>query len=208
MKTPELKDFNLKMIKIKNTGKVTVKWSFIYPVGNEAHTDYPELNRTLPVHNDLFRLLEKQKENILKAEEINYNSIGETLKKLQVDHEKEILQATEGAIKLATSKMIVTGISLSGVEDRKSVNITYKKMTANNKLMGKSTASIVLSGNTYGFEEELEKDVESIIKETYDYIYNNKHADSEQYAFEFVEQMNEKTKDPDPEKEAKTKKKK
>jgi len=181
MNKPKEQDFKVKSIKLMPGGGLIINASFLFSSGDDAHTmEFNNLKCTLPVHDDLFHLLRKQKPNILKVEEINYRQMAETLEKLNVDHAKEIGQVVEGMTIDALNKIETTGISISGMDDKAQVVITYKKVTGNKKIAGRATTAIQLSGSIFGFEEELGEDIELIKSEVYKYIYANKHGDSDQ----------------------------
>lgn len=181
MNKPKFEDFRLKSIKILKNGGAEVNWSYMYPIGSESHTDTHTVKRSLDVHKDLFDLLNKNKGNILIVEEIDYRLMAQTLEKMPgVNSLKEVAQIAEGMTIEALSKLQVTGIHLSGKGEKKNAIITYKKITGDKKIIGRPTSLIQLSSNVYGFEQELESDIEEICKEVYAYLYEDKHSDSDQ----------------------------
>jgi len=187
MKKPKLEDFKLKSVKLMKNGGLIVNANYMFSVGNEAHTmEFKNLQCTVPVHDDLLRLLAKQKPNILRVEEINYRTMATTLEKLGVDNQKEVSQVVEGMTQEALSKIEITGLSISGKDEKRQVVITYTKITGNKKIAGRATTAIQLSGNVFGFEEELEDDIEKIISEVYQYIYTYKHGDSEDFHAQYT----------------------
>lgn len=181
MNKPNFKDFKLKSIKLLKNGGAEVVWSYPYSAGPETHTDTHSVKRSIDVHKDLFDLLNKNKGNILMVEEIDYRLMAKTLERMPGSNSaKEVAQIAEGMTADALSKLQVTGISLSGKGDKKNAIITYKKITGDKKIIGRPTSLIQLSSNVYGFEQELESDIEDICKEVYAYIYDDKHSDSDQ----------------------------
>lgn len=168
-----------------NNGGAEIHYSFKYSEGNEAHEDQlTPLKRTLSVHKDLHDILIKQRPNVLRVEEINYRLAVTTAQQMGIDNLDQLSQIAEGMTQEAIMKIQVTGFRISGKDDKRQVIITYKKQAADKKIIGRSTTNIMLMGDVYGFEEELETDIEYFTKEVYNYIYKNKHSESDQLQFD------------------------
>lgn len=196
MKTPKIEDFKLKAIKLLNGGGAEVEFSHQFSTGNDANTDEIKIRRTLNVHDDLFNLLKKQKPNVLSVDGIKYRMMATALEKMGVDNQKEIGQVTEAMQQEAMQKMEITGIKLSGKEDKQNAVITYKVQAENKKIVGRATALIQLSGNVFGFEQELEEDILTLTDEVYKYIYKDKHSDSAQLTLWADQEEEENTDEP------------
>lgn len=195
MKKPSLEDFRLKSFKMINSGGAEVEFNFRYSEGNEAHEDsFKKIKRTLSVHKDLFDILLKQATNVLKVEGINYRLMVSTAQQKGINDDETIKlfsQIAEGMTNEARSKIQPTGFSISGNDEKRQVVITYQKLFEDKKILGRSTPLILLSNQVYGFEEELESDIEDFNKEVYNYIYKNKHSDSEQLQFDLFAENEE-----------------
>lgn len=178
MIVPKKKEFNLKEFKLTNAQGAHVVWNYMFPKGNAGHMDEPSIKRTLVPHDDLLNKLKLMKEMVMKSEDIDYAR--NIMKIPGLKPSKEMEQAVEGSILDIKSKIDVTGIKLSGKDDKRNAVITYKKVTGNKKVMGRATSAITLSGNIYGFEQELEELIEDFIKEVYEYLYEDKYQDMEQ----------------------------
>lgn len=184
MKKPSQTDFNLKSFKMLNNGGANLEFNYKFSEGNEAHEDSISVKRTLSVHKDLFDILLKQKANILRVEEINYRLAVTTAQEMGIDNIQELSQIAEGMIQEAMIKIQPTGFKISGKDEKRLIVITYKKMMGDKKITGRATTAILLSANTYGFEEELEADIQDFISECYQYLYKNKHSESDQLQFD------------------------
>ena len=189
---PKQSDFNLKSIKILNGGGLYVEYNYQFSSHNESHTIDAKISNSANVHDDLWALLKKQKPNVLTVEEINYRMMATTLEKMGIDNQKEVSQVVEGMQQDALQKIEITGIKISGKDEKKQSVITYKKITGNKKIAGRATTLIQLSGSVYGFEQELESDLEEITTEVYAYLFEGKFGDSDQQELNFGEVVEEK----------------
>lgn len=189
--TPTKENFKMKSIKILNGGGLYVEYNYQYSSHNEAHTVDAKISNTANVHDDLWQLLIKHKPSVLSVEEINYRVMATTLKNLGVDNQKEVSQVVEGMQQDALQKIEVTGIKVSGKDEKKQAVITYKKITGNKKIAGRATTLIQLSGSIYGFEQDLESDIDEISDEVYAYLFEGKFGDSDQQELNFGEVVDE-----------------
>jgi hypothetical protein len=180
MKNPELKDFKLKVAKLINDGGLYVHYSFVHRTNNIGYENDVKITRTLTVHDDLLNILKKQRLNVLKIEQVDPRVLATTLYEMGVDNQKEISQVVDGMVGDQISKIDITGFSFSGSDDKPACVITYKKTMGNKKPVGRSSSKIDLSLNVFGFEEELENDLEEFTAEVYEYLFNDKHGDMEQ----------------------------
>lgn len=178
---PKEKEFNLKKFKLTDKKGTHVEWSYMFSKGNAGHEDSAKIDRTLIPHKQLLDRLKLMKDMVLRCEEIDYaKNIG---KIPGIKLSKEVEQAIEGSIINLSSKIEVTGFTISGKNDKRNVVITYKKISGNKKVAGRSTTAILLKGNIYGFEEELEELIEELHREVYAYLYKDKYSDMEQTSF-------------------------
>jgi hypothetical protein len=187
---PELENFNLKSIKRLHGGGLNVEYNFMFSCGNETGTYEGKPSITLNIHDDLLNLLNKQKPNILIMDGVKYRMISTTLEKMSDDSQdeiKKVSQIAEGLMSDAIKRLEVTGVSISGKEANRKVCIKYTYLDENQKICGRLTSAILLSGNSLGFEEELEEDIEAIKSEVYEYLFGSKHGDSEQVTMDFEE---------------------
>lgn len=187
MKKPKKEDFKLKSFKMINNGGAELEFSYRYSEGNEAHEDAIKVTKSLCIHQTLNDIRIKQRANILRVEEVNPRLMVESAEKMGVNDTTKLAQIAESMNQDAIQRIDPTGFKISGSDDKRNVVITYKKMTGNKKIAGRATTAIQLSANVYGFEEELEADIEDLIKECYEYVYNNKHSESDQLSFDYFE---------------------
>lgn len=181
MKKPVLKDFKLQSFKIWKDGGAEIRFSYLQAVGSEAHHNkFDPYKCETYVQEEIIDLLDRQKPNIIKVEGIRYRQMAEELLKQGVDHSDVIMEMANNMTIDSMKNIVVTGFSISGVEDKTAVKITYKRYQDDNQVTGHTTSRIMLSKSVYGFEDELKEDVDNLVKEIYAYVYQGKHAGSSQ----------------------------
>lgn len=178
MKKPDLQDFTkgFQYFKALATG-TEVKFSFLYPVGNlAAHAKYDKYKLDLLPQREIVDILNSMIPFVATYEGYSAALIFDHLNGDNVLLAQEIEQKRLEFM----GNLFVTGISLSGQEDKKNVQISYKKIAKDGKINGHSTQCISINGNAFGFEQDLEEIIEKLICEVYDYVYNDKYSDSDQ----------------------------
>jgi len=178
MKKPDFNDFingfqSFKML----TNGCEIRFGFLYPAGNfAAHAKFDKYKLDLLPQMEIVGLLK----SIIPFIAI-YEGYSEALKFDHMNGDNILLsQEIEKKRSEFMTNLFVTGFTLSGQEDKKSVQISYKKIAKDGKINGHATQGIRLSGNAFGFEEDLEKTIEDLINEIYAYVYADKYSDSDQ----------------------------
>lgn len=69
----------------------------------------------------------------------------------------------------------VRGLSIKGEEEKQSVVIT-SVLTCNGAKTALNTPRILLNGTKYGTEEAMQEDIDAIVEETYQYLFEGKVA--------------------------------
>lgn len=181
MQIPKEKEFTLKVFKLTNAQGAHVEWSYMYSKGNSGYIDTVKVDSGLIPHKNLLDRLKLMKDMVLRCEEIDYAR--KIINIPGIKASKEVEQAIEGSIRDLSSKIEVTGFTVSGKDDKQNLVITYKKIAGNKKVSGRSTTAILIKGNVYGFEQELEELLIELIREVYAYLYKDKYSDMEQTSF-------------------------
>lgn len=152
IKNAKKQNFELKKIKIKD-GKVIVDYVYKHDENPDSEKRiYPGVKIPLQPHPDLISLFGQLREYVLR--------------------EFYIEPTTEN---LAQVK--VNSISLSGEDEKLSVVISSNFDTLHAKTVALNTSSILLSGDDTGLEAEIDVIVDSIIDETFNYLFKGKRAD-------------------------------
>lgn len=178
MKRPTFEDFynGFQSFKLLTAGCET-RFGFLYPAGNfAAHAKFDKYKLDLLPQMEIVALLKEM---------IPFIAIYEGYSEaLRFDHLNgdNVLLAQEIEKKRAEfiTNIFVTGFTISGDEDKRSIQISYKKIAKDGKINGHATQGIKISGNSFGFEEDLEKTIENLITEIYAYVYEDKYSDSDQ----------------------------
>ena len=82
------------------------------------------------------------------------------------------------------NKTTVTGVHLSGQDQNRGVIITGKIQCENGSSNAVNSPRLRFSSEVFGFEEELESEIDHIEDELYLYLHENKKAQLEAFAEE------------------------
>lgn len=171
---PTEKDFNLSKVKLLPKGGIEAVYQLTQVI--EGGTSLVDRNETCSreIHPDLNGLFEDLRSIVARV--FNITSFLSLLEsdEMKLPESKKIL-ARSFADELIR-KIEVRGVAWSGTGDKAGVVITAVYETANGLKTCINTPRIVLSTISFGFEEELETIVETIIKEVYAYLFKGKQA--------------------------------
>jgi hypothetical protein len=171
---PTEKNYNLSKVKLNPNGGLQADYQVTETVGGEPSiTDY-HANVSRDIHPDLRGLFEDLRPIVARV--FNITSF---LTLLETDEMKlpasKMLSARAFAQELI-AKIDVRGVSWSGSDDNVGVIITSVFETPNGLKTCINTPRIKLAQVSFGFEEELEKIVEAIKTEVYQFLFNGKQA--------------------------------
>lgn len=171
---PTEKNYNLSKVKLNPNGGLQADYQVTETVGGEPSiTDY-HANVSRDIHPDLCGLFEDLRPIVARV--FNITSF---LTLLESDEmkltESKKLMARQFANELI-AKIDVRGVSWSGTDDNVGVIITAVFETPNGLKTCINTPRIRMATISFGFEEELEKIVEAIKTEVYQFLFNGKQA--------------------------------
>lgn len=171
---PTEKNYNLSKVKLNPNGGLQADYQVTETVGGEPSiTDY-HANVSRDIHPDLCGLFEDLRPIVARV--FNITSF---LTLLESDEmkltESKKLMARQFANELI-AKIDVRGVSWSGTDDNVGVIITAVFETPNGLKTCINTPRIKMATISFGFEEELEKIVEAIKTEVYQFLFNGKQA--------------------------------
>lgn len=171
---PTEKNYNLSKVKLNPNGGLQADYQVTETVGGEPSvTDY-HANVSRDIHPDLRGLFEDLRPIVGRV--FNITSF---LTLLESDEmklpESKTTRAREFAMELI-SKIDVRGVSWSGTDDNTGVVITAVFETPNGLKTCINTPRIKMATISFGFEEELEKIVDAIKTEVYQFLFNGKQA--------------------------------
>lgn len=174
LQTPAEKNFNLSKVKLNPNGGLQADYQVTETVGGEPSvTDY-HANVTRDIHPDLKGLFEDLRPIVARV--FNITSFLTLLEsdEMKLTEPKKML-AREFANELI-AKIDVRGVSWSGTDDNVGVVVTAVFETPNGLKTCINTPRIKLAQISFGFEEELEKIVDAIKKEVYEFLFKGKQA--------------------------------
>lgn len=171
---PSAKDFNLSKVKLLPGGGLKVNYQIV--VVNDGESCLVDRVETSDrdIHPDLLNLFKDLR--IVVGRCLGITSF---LSLLESDEMKIPASKMEKAREFADGlmeKFDVRGVAWSGTNESVGVVITSVFETANGLKTCINTPRIKLSQISFGFEEELEKIVDSVKTEVYEFLFNGKSA--------------------------------
>ena len=174
LQTPAEKNFNLSKVKLNPNGGLQADYQVTETVGGEPSvTDY-HANVTRDIHPDLRGLFKDLRPIVARV--FNITSFLTLLEsdEMKLTESKKLL-ARQFANELV-AKIEVRGVSWSGTDDNVGVIITAVFETPHGLKTCINTPRIKTAQISFGFEEELEKIVDAIKTEVYQFLFNGKQA--------------------------------
>lgn len=171
---PTEKNFNLSKVKLNPNGGLQADYQVSETVGGEPSvTDY-HANVSRDIHPDLLGLFEDLRPIVARV--FNITSFLTFLEsdEMKLPESKRLL-ARSFANELI-EKIDVRGVSWFGTDDNVGVVITAVFETPNGLKTCINTPRIKTANISFGFEEELEKIVDTIKTEVYQFLFNGKQA--------------------------------
>lgn len=171
---PTEKNYNLSKVKLNPNGGLQADYQVTETVGGEPSvTDY-HANVSRDIHPDLRGLFEDLRPIVARVFNITSFLTFLDSDEMKLPESKKML-ARAFADELI-EKIDVRGVSLSGTDDNIGVVITAVFETPNGLKTCINTPRIKMATISFGFEEELEKIVDAIKKEVYQFLFNGKQA--------------------------------
>jgi hypothetical protein len=180
MKKQKEENIEFSSIKLQSKGAkgLTIKFGYLFSFQNSAVCDNVTLNRDAPVHSNLLKHFKELMPIVSKVESIDYARNLLDLEGFEpTDTQRKL---TEKAVQEKLKQIEVTGISITTKKDIRGVIITYDKYDENEQVTGHVTSRIAFGDIIYKIEEDLEDAVDSILEETYKYLYEEKFDNMEQ----------------------------
>ena len=114
------------------------------------------------------------------AKVFQYSFIQDVVAEKDFKATKTQSEFAERALQTMYDNIRITGVALSGIDENRGIIITATFTADTNQVMAINTHRIKFVGKShYGFEEDIEKVVESLEKEVFEFIYEGKAAQLE-----------------------------
>jgi hypothetical protein len=182
MKNPKKEQFELKKIKLTNGGGLTIAFNLTETVGEEIYRSSQDVKSSKEPHPDLRAMLGKMRPMV--GQILHHNTTKSVVNEDRFHGDKAQLKMAEKAVEVLNSKIEVTGVSISGEGDKRGCVITSVYTVDNGQKIALNTPRIILTAETRGFEEELEKLVNDLENEAYEFVYNAKIANPEMFEYD------------------------
>ncbi len=171
---PAERKYNLSKVKLNPNGGLQADYQVTETVGGEPSvTDY-HANVSRDIHPDLRGLFEDLRPIVARVFNITSFLTFLDSDEMKLSEAKKMM-ARAFADELV-AKIDVRGVSWSGTDDNAGVVITAVFETPNGLKTCINTPRIKMSTISFGFEEELEKIVDAIKTEVYQFLFNGKQA--------------------------------
>lgn len=171
---PTERKYNLSKVKLNPNGGLQADYQVTETVGGEPSvTDY-HANVSRDIHPDLRGLFEDLRPIVARVFNITSFLTFLDSDEMKLSEAKKMM-ARAFADELV-AKIDVRGVSWSGTDDNAGVVITAVFETPNGLKTCINTPRIKMSTISFGFEEELEKIVDAIKTEVYQFLFNGKQA--------------------------------
>ena len=171
---PTEKNYNLSKVKLNPNGGLQADYQVTETVGGEPSvTDY-HANVSRDIHPDLRGLFEDLRPIVGRVFNITSFLTFLDSDEMKVPESKKMLARAFADELIA--KIDVRGVSWSGTDDNMGVVITAVFETPNGLKTCINTPRIKMATISFGFEEELEKIVDAIKTEVYQFLFNGKQA--------------------------------
>lgn len=171
---PTEKNYNLSKVKLNPNGGLQADYQVTETVGGEPSvTDY-HANVSRDIHPDLRELFEDLRPIVARVFNITSFLTFLDSDEMKLPESKKMLARSFADELIA--KIDVRGVSWSGTDDNTGVVITAVFETPNGLKTCINTPRIKMAQISFGFEEELEKIVEAIKTEVYQFLFNGKQA--------------------------------
>lgn len=171
---PTEKNYNLSKVKLNPNGGLQADYQVTETVGGEPSvTDY-HASVSRDIHPDLRGLFEDLRPIVARVFNITSFLTFLDSDEMKLPESKKMMARAFADELIA--KIDVRGVSWSGTDDNTGVVITAVFETPNGLKTCINTPRIKMATISFGFEEELEKIVEAIKTEVYQFLFNGKQA--------------------------------
>jgi hypothetical protein len=147
--------------------------------GSEIYQDTHIKKCTKVQHKDLDAALDRLRPHMSRVMGDHWIKAVMTSTELKEGEKKafdQLQKIIDSGLKTQEDKIEITGISISGKEEKRNVIITAKRYMDNKKVIAINSPLIALNGTVFGFEVDLQQDIDEIIEETEAYLFKGKKA--------------------------------
>jgi hypothetical protein len=166
--------FKLEKFKLIQGGGAETNWEEEEVDGEETFYEKFKKTSTKVHHPDLMNVLNQMKPMFAKA--YDYSFIRDIIINDEFHASKKQAEIAESTYQEILKKINITGISVSGIGQKRGCIITATYTSPTGKKRGIVTEIINFNLQKYGFEDEFERLINDLEEEVYEFVFNNKRA--------------------------------
>jgi hypothetical protein len=170
----EKQKFKLEKFKLVSGGGAEVHWEEEYVDGVETFNDKDTKKSGMIPVKELTDILLEMKAMFARA--YDYSFIREVISNPDFEASKTQAGMAEKYYQEILKKITITGVTISGVGEKRGCIITATFTAPNNSKRGLATEMIKFNFQKYSFEEELERLCNELEGQAYEYVFNKKRA--------------------------------
>lgn len=184
---PNEEKFSISKIKLKSDGILDLSYEITEVIGQESYTNKYHLESAKDVHPDLRNLFKSLNPIVARILQLNaFQSVVSTPDFKATAKQKEAADAYADEV---VGNVNLIGLSYSGTGDNVKVVLTAMYTVANNQKIVINTPAIRITGESWGFEEELTGVASAIESEAYEFLFKGKKAQLELFGAEDLEKV-------------------
>lgn len=169
-----IEQFKLSKIKKIKNGGMEIDWEMRRSTDNENYEIPSNIKNPVIPHPDLVSLFDKLKPFVARI--YNWTLVREIVKNREFKATPDQSKLLENYVQEMIGKITISGISVSGEDQHAGVIITAVFEHEVNSKSAINGHRIRFSSNVYGFEDEIREICESIERESFEYLYEDKKA--------------------------------
>lgn len=171
---PTKKQFNLKKVKLLNEGGIDCHFEVMQTMGNETYNEKYHMESAKDVHPDLKKQISRLKPIMARVYHMSF--VRTLLLMPEFKATQEQCDLAETGLQEIMQKINISGIAISGDDDKVGIVITGTFTADSNQKMAINSHRMKFNDTRYGTEEEMEEIVLEIENEVYAFLFENKKA--------------------------------
>jgi hypothetical protein len=173
--------FKLSKIKLVGGGGLALKFDLEEIIGSDSYISSEDIKSSKEPHPDLADAVQEMRGMV--GQIFGLSSIKTVTDSPKFGVDKVQGKFVQSWVDEMISRINITGISISGAEDKRGIVITATYLVDNRQRVAWNTPRVMLNGESRGFEERLKELVEIIEEEAFLFLYESKVANPEMFDY-------------------------